>query len=354
MKVFFCRCGNLIHFENVSCVACGLKLAFDPGLLDMVDVEPAGDVLHVVGKPRAGDFRMCKNALEYAACNWLVKTEDDTPYCVSCRFNHLVPPLADDGARGRWIKIEAAKRRLFYTLIDLGLPLRTKAEDQERGLAFQLLAQTNPDQKVLTGHADGVITLNIAEADDPYREKVREDMGETYRTLLGHLRHEVGHYYWDVFFKRDEKGRADFRERFGDETQDYAESLKKHYRNGPPSDWPIRFVSAYASSHPWEDWAESWAHYLHLRDTTETARAYGLSLSPRGPRGKPHPEIAAKPGDLRSFDSLAATFPPLTVAINALNRSMGVRDAYPFIWSEGAVAKMRFVHEKTQEKGDWR
>jgi len=50
---------------------------------------------------------------------------------------------------------------------------------------------------VLTSHCNGLITLNIAEADDAERERRRVKFHEPYRTLLGHLRHEVAHYYWD-------------------------------------------------------------------------------------------------------------------------------------------------------------
>jgi len=181
VKVFFCDCGNLVHFENAACVACGRSLAYLPEKTDMVVVEPADD-------------RLCKNGKDYGACNWLVRADDDNPFCVACRLNQIVPPLADDAARAAWIEIERAKRRLVYSLLELGLPLVSKADDPERGLAFAFLQQENPQEPVVTGHADGVITLNIAEADDPFREEVRRNLGETYRTLLGHLRHEVGHY----------------------------------------------------------------------------------------------------------------------------------------------------------------
>jgi hypothetical protein len=211
--------------------------------------------------------------------------------------------------------------------------LKSKRDDPAGGLGFAFLQEQDPQKKILTGHADGIITLNIAEADDPFRESVRQNLGETYRTLLGHLRHEVGHYYWDLLFKNDPERRRRFQEVFGDETADYAQAVQAHYQDGPPADWQTRFVSAYASSHPWEDWAETWAHYLHARDTTETARAFGL----------------ARPADNLSFDVLMQAFPPVTLAINALNRAMGLRDAYPFVLSDLAVSKMRFVHDAIGE-----
>jgi hypothetical protein len=333
VKVFFCACGNLVHFENVSCVACGRALAFVPERREMVVVDPAAQE------------RLCSNGRAYGACNWLVAEGDDHPFCVSCRLNQIVPPLADDAARAGWIEIERAKRRLVYSLLDIGLPLVSKADDPEQGLAFAFLQQESPQQPIVTGHADGVITLDVAEADDPFREEVRRSLGETYRTLLGHLRHEVAHYYWDRFFDGDANARGRFRDLFGDETADYEEALRAHYSSGPPADWQDRFVSAYASSHPWEDWAETFAHYLHMRDTTETAHAFGLTVAARDPSGRPVREASARPTDIRSFDGLVRAFPPLTLAINALNRSMGVRDAYPFVLSGPAVTKMRFVHD---------
>src|SRR6202011_5238904 len=39
-------------------------------------------------------------------------------------------------------------------------------------------------------------------------------------------------------------------------------------------------VTPYASAHPWEDFAETWAHYFHMVDTLETATAFGLRLRP--------------------------------------------------------------------------
>jgi len=181
----------------------------------------------------------------------------------------------------------------------------------------------------------------VAEADDPFREKMRVQMGEAYRTLLGHFRHEVGHHYWERLIESSDR-LAPFRERFGDERVDYAEARQRHYDQGPPPDWSAGFVSAYASMHPWEDWAETWAHYLHMTDTLETARAYGLVVRPEGART---PSVRTRRLDLHDFEDLAAGWYPLTMALNSLNRSMGLPDTYPFVLSDTAIAKLRFVHE---------
>ena len=183
------------------------------------------------------------------------------------------------GNAERWQALEAAKRRLIYAMNRLGLPLESKKEDEIKGLAFDFLADADPSQPVMTGHDDGLITINIAEADSAEREKRRVELGEPYRTLLGHLRHEVGHYYWDVLVRdggRIEASRAVF----GDESLDYQEALERHYQNGAPAGWQETYVSAYATMHPWEDFAETWTHYLHMVDTLDTAASFGMAVEP--------------------------------------------------------------------------
>jgi hypothetical protein len=225
--------------------------------------------------------------------------------------------------------------------------VRNRADDPQRGLAFDFLA--DPDAlgapAVLTGHNNGVITLNIAEADDAERERRRLQLGEPYRTLLGHFRHEVGHYYWDLLINGSPRLEA-FRELFGDDRTDYAASLKAHYQQGPRADWQQQFISEYASAHPWEDWAETWAHYLHMTDALETAAACGLSLRPRSAN---EPELKAEEVTRRassaSFDDLIGNWFPLTYVLNNLNRGLGLPDGYPFVLSDPAIEKLRFVHQ---------
>ena len=249
------------------------------------------------------------------------------------------------------ILLDLAKHYLVYGLLRLGLPVVSKAEDDARGLAFDFLADPDsPEQAgspVTTGHAEGLITINIAEADDAERERRRQGMAEPYRSLLGHFRHESGHYYWERLIREGRWLKA-FRSCFGDERRDYQTCLQAHYADGPPPDWQERFVSAYASAHPWEDWAETWTHYLHIVDTLETAQAFGLRLSPAAGSD---PSLAAvadfDPYQEKSFESLIATWLPLTYAVNSLNRSMGQPDLYPFVIAPPVIAKLRFVHELT-------
>src|SRR6185436_17928775 len=216
--------------------------------------------------------------------------------CRSCRLDKVIPNLANAGAKEGWHRLESAKRRLLYTLIDLGLPVE--------GLAFQFLEDAPGGNKVFTGHEGGVITINVAEADDPFREKMRVQMGEAYRTLLGHFRHEVGHHYWERLVSQSDR-LAGFRERFGDERADYDQARQRHYEQGPPADWGTRFVSVYASMHPWEDWAETWAHYLHMTDTLETARAHGVVVRAEGAA------VRTRRLDLSDFEDLVAGWFPL-------------------------------------------
>jgi hypothetical protein len=279
-------------------------------------------------------------------CNWGLPADDPHALCESCRLTRVIPDLGVPGNKEAWYKLEVAKRRLVYTLLKLGCPVRNQTDDPERGLAFEFLADTpDPnDAPVLTGHANGVITLNIAEADDAERERRRIQLHEPYRTLLGHFRHESGHYYWDRLIAGTPQ-LDPFRGRFGDERADYAAALKAHYDNGPPTDWRDRFVSAYAAAHPWEDWAETWAHYLHMIDTLETAADCGLSLRPSR-KDEPTLKAVVPPDSPRaSFDRLIDAWFPLTYALNNLNRGLGLPDGYPFVLSAPAVDKLRFVHE---------
>jgi hypothetical protein len=351
MKVFHCdHCGHLLFFENVLCVQCEHPLAYLPDLGIIGSLEDAGEGLWRCPLPRAKGrtYRLCQNYTQHNVCNWAVSGEDEHPLCQSCRLTRVIPDLSKPGHKEAWYRLEVAKRRLVYSLLTLGLPVLNRTDDPEHGLAYEFLADPDPEVPgspiVLTGHNNGVITINIAEADDAEREKRRLQLHEPYRTLVGHFRHEVGHYYWDRLI-RDSDRIEGFRQLFGDEREDYGQALKNHYDQGPPGDWQQRFVTTYASSHPWEDWAETWAHYLHMTDTLEMATACGLSLRPRRadePSLKPDPAALGPSG---SFDRMIADWFPLTYLLNNLNRGMGLVDAYPFILSLPAIDKLRFVHE---------
>lgn len=353
MRVFHCdHCRQLVFFENVFCVKCNHSLAYVPDLGVVGSLEPIGDGLYTSPLKRAAGrkYRMCQNFTEHNVCNWAVRAEDEHPLCESCRLTRVIPDLSKPGHKESWYKLEVAKRRLVYTLLNLKLPVLNRIDDPKRGLAFEFLADPEPEEgkdptPVLTGHANGVITINVAEADDAEREKRRLQLHEPYRTVLGHFRHEVGHYYWDRLIANSQHLDA-FRTIFGDERADYGESLQKHYNNGPPPDWQDRCVSAYSTAHPWEDWAETWAHYLHMVDTLETGAACGVSLRP--PR-KGEPTVRTVPDPLddqpEPFEDLIESWLALTYMLNNLNRGLGLPDGYPFVLSVPAIAKLKFVHE---------
>ena len=348
MKVFHCdHCQALVFFENVRCVKCQRVLAYLPDLEVVGSLDPAGENLWTspLGRSEGRKYRLCQNFTQHNVCNWAVPADDPNPLCGACRLTRVIPDLSQPGNKEAWYRLEIAKRRLVYTLLRLGCPLRSKAEDPARGLAFEFLAETPATPRIVTGHAAGVISVNIKEADDAEREKRRVNLHEPYRTLLGHLRHEVGHYYWDRLVQGTPAIER-FRELFGDERQDYGQALKNHYANGPPADWQTRFVSAYAASHPWEDWAETWAHYLHMSDTLEIAAACGLSLRPprRDEPALGNPTVPSAEGD-EPFAKVIADWLSLTYVLNNLNRSLGQADAYPFVLPPPAIEKLRFVQE---------
>lgn len=339
MKVFVCpSCGAGLFFENARCGACGAAVGYEPQAQDM----------RALGQG-AGPRRCANAGDDSAGCNWLLPDGAPGDLCAACRLTRTIPDLSAPGNLGLWRAVEAEKRRLTRGLMRLGLPVTPRAEDPA-GMAFDFLADPGPafsDRgRVLTGHADGVITLNIREADPAERERMRLAMDEPYRTLLGHLRHEVGHHYWERLV-RDGPAIEGFRARFGDERADYADALARHYADGPPADWRACHVSAYAAAHPWEDWAESFAHYLHMVDTLETAWGFGLRLAPRSDASTaPALAVAADfdPCAPVSFETLAGCWLPLTVAMNALSRSMGEGDLYPFALAAPALDKLGFVH----------
>jgi hypothetical protein len=351
MKLFSCSsCGHTLYFHNVVCTQCGHRLGFVPDSLDLLafNIDQNGDWQPALPSDEQQAFRPCANYREHHACNWMVPAADTTPLCVACRLNRTIPDLSVTGNAKLWQRLQTEKNRLVYSLLRLRLPLVGKQESAEYGLAFDFLGDHNPrfreDSSVITGHAEGVITLDIAEADDAVREKVRKEMAEPYRTVLGHLRHESGHYYWDRLV-RGSRWLTIFRQCFGDERSDYDAALQRHYSNGPSSDWPSHYVSAYATSHPWEDWAETWAHYLHMVDTLETAWQFGLRLAPRVGKGEDLEATAMfDPYACDDFEALTDSWFPLTVALNSLNRSMGQADAYPFVLTPAIMEKLRLVH----------
>ncbi|MCY1164112.1 MAG: putative zinc-binding metallopeptidase [Pseudomonadota bacterium] len=373
-RAYRCQCGCPVFFRNSECLACGTPLGYDPEqarLLPLMpgtapgswviwQTEPAALSGHAgdgILPPPALAYTRCANLQTPAACNWLVPSNgqvddaDAAPLlCRACRLNRTIPDLNDPEHPDNgvlWGRVELAKRRLVSALLALGLPVASRmTEDTARGIMFDILRSPDNGPHVMTGHDTGLITLNLQEADDAVREAVRETMREPYRTLLGHFRHEVGHYYWDRLVCGT-PWMEGFHQLFGDENQDYLASLRLNYEQGPPDQWWLHYVSAYASTHPWEDWAECWAHYLHMRDTIDTALGFGLPTESAQLEFTPftldalyqpeHPEA-------QHFLDFLNDWTRLTTMLNEMSRSMGQPDFYPFVLPREVVAKLHFIH----------
>ncbi len=330
MLAFACPvCELLVTFESKICLNCAAELGFDSSrrtLISMSDGGPHGPALR------------CANA-QLASCNWVVGSEGEL--CASCVLTRTRPHDADIRGLGGFAAAEAAKRRLLFELVDLGLPVEGWHE-RDGGLAFDLLS--SEQAAVTTGHADGVITLDLDETDPAHRERMRVRLGEPYRTVLGHLRHEIAHYYEPILVPPESEAQARCREVFGDEREDYQEAMDGYYEAGAPAGWEQHFVSAYATMHPWEDWAETFAHYLHVRDTLQTAAAYGVRVEGPSIKTADSAPLHSSPEHTEvDIGRLLEAWIPMTYALNAISRSMGAPDLYPFVLTTQIEAKLAFI-----------
>jgi hypothetical protein len=331
MRLFTCEnCAQPVYFENTSCVACGTTLGYQPDANRLLAVR--------------GDRLLCENA-QHLACNWLVPEGTTDAFCRSCRHNVTIPNLSVPENVTNWRKIQEAQRRAMYSFLRLGLPLASRVEEPQSGLGFEILADgVDPNKpKIMTAHDFGLITIALAEADDAERSSRRMAMGEPYRTILGHFRHESGHYFWDRLV-RDTPMLEPCRAVFGDDSVNYDEALKRHHANGPPANWQEEFVSSYATCHPWEDFAETWAHYLHIADTLEMARSFGIGVEASTDKtGTLSGTVDFDPYRETEITRLMEAWVPITAAVNSLNRCMGVSDLYPFVLSPKVIEKLGFI-----------
>lgn len=338
-----------MFFENSRCLQCGRQLGFDAMSMELLALDPffppdaqqaaADDAVptkwqSLTTHGEVNDYRLCKNGLDFQVCNWLIPADSADTYCIACRMNEMIPSLRKTENLALWESMEISKHRLIYTLLRLGLPVVSRQDDAINGLAFAFLEdkrtnQAVSDQHVITGHADGLITVNLSEADSAFREAQKQQFSESYRTLLGHFRHESGHYYWDRLIANSPHI-DEFRRIFGDETASYDLALQQYYSHPPERD-TLNYITIYAQSHPLEDWAETWAHYLHMFDTLETASDFGL---------------ISQHGVDSPFDRVIREWAELSMMMNSLNRSMGLSDAYPFILTGPVQDKLRFIHDQ--------
>jgi hypothetical protein len=319
MHQFACRCGNYLQFNDYACAVCGDETGFDPRIFSVISIQGHADIERL---------RYCENA-RWGACNWLIGEAENSALCLACRLNRVIPDLSKPGNQRAWTALEQAKKHLIYQILRLRLPI--DPVDGAHALQFDFV------DNALTGHLDGLITINLNEANPVERERQRQLFGEPHRTLVGHMRHESGHYFWTRLIEHTARLDA-FRDLFGDERLDYAAALRRHHQQGAPPAWRERHVSAYASSHPWEDWAESWAHYLHMVEALDTAHSMGVRV---GNVGKGAFDAYAR----ASFSELMERWLPLTVVMNSMNRALGLDDFYPFALSPTARQKMAFIHD---------
>jgi hypothetical protein len=342
MQRFTCDCGNVIFFGSSRCLKCGRVVGYDPGANAMVRLRPSAGM------------KRCENGVKFGVCNWLLPVTAPEVLCVACRMNRTIPDLTNDRNRMLWGRMEMAKRRLIYTLLRLGITLPCKAEDNKAGLAFDIVSTvSNPN--VTTGHLNGVITVNLEEADDVYRQINRQQLGENSRTLLGHFRHESAHYLWQRWLSEltwEAPLRLAFRERFGDEWLDYGSALNQHYQRGATRGWEEQYISAYAASHPWEDWAETWAHYLQIVDGLETCEGLGIQVKHLAlPLVMLPGEAGALPAMLPQCGQADGEFLAwlqrwmcLSTVLNEISHSLGEQALYPFVISVRVAQKLRLAH----------
>jgi hypothetical protein len=363
-RAYQCQCGRPVYLRNSQCLACGTHLGYVTERLGVVPLESANadgsdPYKYIVYGDRGGhEWRRCANFNTASRCNWMVPVPRADAceltghglldgFCLSCSATRTIPDQSIEANGVLWNKLELAKRRLMSQLLVLGLPIVTRQADPVGGLAFDFLSDLPGGPHIVTGHENGVITLNAAEAEDVVRERIRAEMREPYRTLVGHFRHEIGHYYWDRLVYPTH-WLDDFRTLFGDERASYADALRVHYEQGPQPDWAGRCVTSYASAHPWEDWAETWAHYLHITDTVDTAASFRIDTDQAETESEPFATKDLWRADLpgaAEFLAVLNAWVRLTQVMNELARSMGQPDGYPFVMPHRAVAKLQFIHE---------
>lgn len=341
MKIFQCgHCHHPLYFESRKCENCGHICGYRDSDRKMLTFDST--LQNLISDREQLAYKYCKNET-YGVCNWLLEISDSNEFCSACQLNRTIPNLSDNKNFPKWQNLEVAKHRLIYQLQKIGLELPNKM-DNDHGVCFDFVSREY-DSKIMTGHANGVITILLSEADSVLREQMRKQLLEPYRTLIGHLRHEIGHYFWERLVYTDNTILQEFRAIFGDEQQDYGKALQAYYRNGALNNWNESYISKYATSHPWEDWAETWAHYLHIMDMVETSHFFGLQVQSTDITDGLTTVVTFDPYTKLDFEIIVKTCVPLSYAVNSINRAMGIPDVYPFVISEPVVRKLKFIHQ---------
>ncbi len=346
-----CTCGAPLFRENTTCLRCRALVGFlpDQGWLLSFTALPDGTFTNSHPSLQNRVYKTCANRTAAPQCNWMIATSDAGQPCLSCSLTRTTPNPAVPEAAARWTAAEHAKRHVLIQLLRHRLPVRSRHTHPD-GVWFDFLQPLPGGPPVLTGHQRGLITINLSEADPAQRALIQEKMGESYRTLTGHMRHELAHYYWERF-STDAAWLQQCRSVFGDDRQDYAAALATHHRQGPPPQWASRFISAYASSHPWEDWAETFAHYLHMDEALHTAQRLGLDLRRLKLRTDSFDHAALFPSSPAADPAFLDTIDRwvlLSLTANEINAALGHPLAYPFILNSSIVTKLHAIHQSFQ------
>ena len=321
---FLCECGAPVSFDDEHCASCGSRIGFSPYEMKF----------RIISEDSVEQYPLCKNATNYGVCNWIASPHAREGLCLGCQFNRFIPNLGKTENLARWKVLERAKKRLLFSLLRLGITIKPGHELRDTGLLFDFLEDQSyitPHElsSITTGYLNGVITINVLEAEPVSRVEQKVAANESYRTVLGHMRHESGHYLWSLLKNRSNLSEK-FRNLFGEENANYSEALETFYQEGAQTNWPENFITHYASSHPLEDWAETWGHYLHITDGIETAKHFGL--------------INEDPLT-ENFESKIESWKDITIKLNEMNRSMGKEDLYPFTINDVTRQKLLFADE---------
>ncbi|MBJ7463234.1 MAG: putative zinc-binding metallopeptidase [Mycolicibacterium sp.] len=344
MRAFACPvCDSFMAFEADHCARCGTAVGLHLPSLTMLALGDGAAIYEGIRWIRCTQHQTLR-------CNWLAREEQEAGPRGRCLAGSLIrhEPDADDTlAREKLIPTTLALRRLVFQLADIGLPIEPYWL-RDGGLAFDLLSSHSTGEKVIIGHANGVITIDLVESLDDYRESLRVRLGEPYRTMLGHFRHEVGHYYQNVLVENGSGADIyldECRRLFGDERAGYREAIDRHYNLGAPSGWEATFISEYATMHPWEDFAECFAHYLHIADTMDTAREAGMVLHADRVRfNAPRDIVALESYDDEPIERMLFDWKWMSLFFNRVNTAMGKNPLYPFDIPQPVVDKLGFVH----------
>lgn len=311
MQRFSCpACGTAAYFHNLTCV-CGQPLFFDPEARVMLNQGEA-----------------CANR-PTISCNWIA---DGGQYCRSCAMSYVVPDLNVGDNLLMLARAESAKR---WVLANLSCWQWFTNADVGRRPRFLMLSEytSGRSEQIMMGHAAGEITINVTEADELIRLQRQRELGEQYRSMVGHFRHELAHFCFDRLSLSPEF-LSEFRELFGDERQDYGTALLRHYEAplAPGED----YITPYSTAHPHEDWAETVAHLLHLVDFSDSFVSAGLAM-----RGVPEGFTPYSEPDTNRLINVATE---IAIAINDINRALDNSDLYPFVLTGPVRQKLSFAH----------